>query len=85
MSQSFIAIDPRLGSLTQWADQTSLTLYDLVAVPRLSREEDWRGWAREVCGDPTIAAFGPPDPDAFVDWRDWASHFNESILSRSGA
>jgi len=85
MSRSFMAIDPRLGSAIEWADQTSLTLYDLTAVPRLTREEDWRGWARELCDDPVIAAFNPPSPDAHENWRDWAAYFNESILSRSGA
>lgn len=85
MSASFSAVDPIFLDATSWADATSLTLYDLAAVPRLTREEDWREWARGICGDPKVAAFNPPDPDAYGNWRDWALHFNASILSRSAA
>jgi hypothetical protein len=84
MSHSFIAVDPRLFGVVEWADATALTLYDLTAVPRLNRVEDWQEWAKDVCGDPNIAAYEPPNPTAYDDWRTWASLFNESIL-RSAA
>ena len=79
----FIAVDPYYFDAVPWADETSMTLYNICTVPRLSVEDEWRGWAREVCDDPLIATCEPPNPDAFDDWREWASLFNNSILSRS--
>jgi hypothetical protein len=82
----FTPVDPRvMDSAVSWADATALTLYNIATVPRLTREDDWRGWAMELIGDPSIASFGPPSPDALDDWREWAFLFNEALLSRSAA
>lgn len=80
---SLIPIDPRFVDLYRWADETVGLLYDVSAVPRLDAPGEWLPWARDVVGTPAIAAFNPPDPDHFADWREWAVEFNEAISSRS--
>lgn len=80
---SLVPVDPRLVDLPRWADETFGLLYDLSAVPRLDAqgEREWIDWARLLVGTPAIAAFNPPDPDSFADWRDWAVRFNEAITA----
>lgn len=72
-------IDPRFLSATQWCDATALALTSLTNVPRLRHEEAWQEWALAVLVIPAIAAFSPPDPRFFGDWRAWAERFVQCV------
>ncbi len=78
-------VDPQAVDVVRWADETAAMLYDLTAVPRLDAPGEWSVWAASVIGLPAIAAFNPPDPVSFADWRAWAVRFNEAMTSRSTA
>jgi len=78
-------VDPQGVDVLRWADETGAMLYDLAAEPRLDAAGEWRSWAASVIGLPAIAAFQPPDPVLFADWRAWAARFNEAMTSRSTA
>jgi hypothetical protein len=78
-----VPVQPIFVDVYRWADETVGLLYDVAAVPRLDAPGEWLPWAREIVGTPAIAAFNPPDPDRYADWRAWAVEFNEAISSRS--
>jgi hypothetical protein len=80
----FVPVDPFYASIEAWADETVGMLYNLSAVPRLDAPGEWIGWATDLIGLPAIAAYNPPDPKTFDDWREWAMRFNEAMTSRSG-
>lgn len=72
-------IDPRGVTLTQWANFTTPLLAPFGISPILITEEAWRPWARSVIQLPGIAQQRPPDPEAFLDWREWAFRFNQAV------
>jgi hypothetical protein len=79
-----VPVIPMFMTMQEWADETTRTLYDVAAVPRLEAqgEQDWADWARLLVGTPAIAAFNPPDPELFADdWRTWAIRFNEALTA----
>lgn len=80
---SLVPVAPLFTDLQRWADETVGLLYDVAAVPRLvaQGERDWVDWARLLVGTPAIAAYNPPDPEGYADWRDWAVRFNEAITA----
>lgn len=69
-------IDPRGMTPIEWTDRMALLLR--VQPLKLSRNEDWRAWARHVKQDPSIARHNPPDPD-FFEFEDWAFRFNQVV------
>jgi hypothetical protein len=72
-------IDPRQLTVTQWADAMTLQLTGFSQPPRLDSPDWWQGWALVVNQSPRIAAFNPPNPYAFSDWREWAMRFNQAV------
>lgn len=72
-------IDPRYLSVTQWTDAMRLQLEGRSAPPRLDDPNAWADWALIVVQAPRIAKMNPPDPRKFLDWRDWASRFNQAV------
>lgn len=71
-------ITPVAMSVTEWTDQTSLSLEIYGIIPKLDAPDRWRDWAATVIALPGISATNPPDPNAFEDWKAWAYLFNES-------
>jgi hypothetical protein len=74
-----VNIDPRLLTTIQWTDAMTLQLVGYAQPPRLDEPERWQEWALVVNLAPRIAAFNPPNPYAFNDWRDWATRFNQAV------
>lgn len=48
--------------------------------PRLDDPHDWQVWALTVVQSPRIAAFNPPNPLEFTQWREWAQRFNQTVV-----
>lgn len=71
-------IDPRYLTAQQWTDAVNLTLAAVAPLPRMLTN-DWQAWALGVLAVPAIAAFYPPDPRGFTDWRSWAERFIQSV------
>jgi hypothetical protein len=72
-------IDPRDVPVIEWCAQTALVLSKFTTVPRLLDPNGWKFWALNVIQSPKVAAFFPPDPSYFTDWRDWAVRFNQMV------
>ena len=72
-------IDPRGLSVFEWTDFMATELLGRSLPPRLDDSDKWKGWALQVCQSPRIAAFNPPNPLQFDDWRQWAERFNQTV------
>lgn len=72
-------IDPRGLTVIEWTDYMTDELVGFSAPPRLDDPAEWRTWALAVCQSPRIAAFNPPSPIHFRDWREWAERFNQTV------
>lgn len=72
-------IDPRGLSVIEWTDYMTDELVGFSAPPRLDDPAEWLAWALAVCQSPRIAAFNPPSPIPFRDWREWAERFNQVV------
>lgn len=67
-------------TVVEWTDYMGSELSQFGLIPRLMDEERWReDWAAPVMGLAGIAAFQPPDPYSFEDWRVWADGFNKAL------
>jgi len=73
-------LDPRGLSVMQWTDFMTNELIGFSQPPRLDDPLSWRTWALTVCQSPRIAAFSPPNPFQFSDWREWAERFNQTVV-----
>lgn len=73
-------IDPRGLAVTDWTDFMTTQLVGYSVPPRLDDPKSWQTWALVVCQSPRIAAFNPPNPLTFTDWRDWAERFNQAVV-----
>lgn len=62
-----------------WAESSIIPLSKYLVVPRLMHPDAWKEWANSIIQVNKIAAFGPPQPDRFDNWRDWAHHFNLAV------
>lgn len=74
-------ISPQGMSAVEWIDAMSDRLWTLGAIPRVSREEDWREWGAALLSLPSIHGILLPDPYQFDDWRRWAERINEAFSS----
>ncbi len=72
-------IDPRGMNVQDWTDFMVQSLTGLSQPPRLDNPKKWQTWALVVCQSPRIAALNPPNPLFFVDWREWAERFNQTV------
>lgn len=73
-------IDPHGLSVMQWTDFMTQNLTGFSEPPRLDNPDDWHVWALTVTLSPRIAAFNPPNPLQFSDWRQWAERFNQTVV-----
>jgi hypothetical protein len=62
-----------------WTDAMNFALRDFGVVGRLDSPDDWQNWAAQVVQLPGIAAFDPPWPTRFDDWRAWADQLNLAV------
>jgi hypothetical protein len=65
-------INPSGLSLRDWADSVVLAAGSSWAFGRLDDETRWKEWATGFVRARPFAQRGPPDPNMFDDWRDWA-------------
>jgi hypothetical protein len=72
-------IDPRGMTVTEWTDFMTQNLTGYSQPPRLDDPKEWQFWALLVAQSPRIAAFNPPNPLEFNDWRAWAERFNQTV------
>jgi len=71
-------IDPTFMEAVEWTDRMAMLLPRIQPI-KINREEDWKAWARHVLQSAEISRHNPPNPEAFSDWREWASRFNETV------
>lgn len=74
-----ITIIPRFISVRDWTAQTTMMLISFGTIPKLLKEDEWRGWAAAVVVLPEIAAVNAPRPEGFATWQDWATAFNAQL------
>lgn len=74
-----MTIDPRDMSVKEWCDYMVLELDVFGAAPILLDPDKWKDWARVVIEFPGVSKFGPPRPESFDDWRQWAIRFNQAV------
>ena len=72
-------IYPRNLTVKQWCDFNVPQLATYGQVPFLVDETQWQLWGIEICKNPGIAAFNPPNPLFFSDFYDWAERFNSAV------
>lgn len=72
-------IDPRYLSVVEWADFVCLAISVTAPPMKLQDPSQWVIWAYTIIAVPSVAAFSPPDPRGFSDWRTWAERFVEAV------
>lgn len=72
-------VDPRGMTVEDWAETMILPLSKLILPPRLVPPMTWKDWANQLIQLPEILALGPPQPDKYQDWREWAFQFNQVV------
>jgi hypothetical protein len=72
-------INPNSLTVIEWTDYMAVDLVGFSLPPRLDDPNEWQLWALVVNQSPRIAAFNPPNPYAFTEWRDWAMRFNQAV------
>lgn len=73
-------IDPRIvKDVVEWSDFMTAPLLPLSIFRRLDDPEKWQEWAYHLVQSQKIAAFNPPDPRLFDDWKEWAFRFNQVV------
>lgn len=65
-------------NLRDWADQIALDLDSFGAFGRLSDETKWQDWAMQLLNNTSLNE-NIPTPYNFVNWRDWAERFCQSV------
>ena len=70
-------IDPTDMTAVEWTDQMALFLP--IIPMKIGSESEWREWAYHVIQNSEISRFNPPNPDFFLNWREWADRFNEVV------
>jgi hypothetical protein len=65
--------------VVNWAAQTTTMLAPYGTVPKLTDPSQWKSWASVVINIPSIAALGPPRPEPYAEWQDWARQFNQTV------
>lgn len=70
-------IDPRYMDVVEWTDRMAQILP--FTVSRLLDEALWQDWAFKLVQEPQIAAYNPPSPAQFTDWREWAERLNQVV------
>jgi hypothetical protein len=76
-----VIINPTRMRPTEWADRMALGLWQFGPVPRMSRDEDWKEWARAVLTLPGVADQQPPNPDQFENFEEWATYFTDAVTT----
>jgi hypothetical protein len=67
-------------SVMEWAEAMILPLSSKIVCPRLLNGDQWRDWGNKLIQFPAIAAYNPPQPEKFNDWREWAYQFNQTVV-----
>lgn len=65
-------------NLRDWADQIALDLDSFGAFGRLGDETKWQDWAMQLLNNTSLNE-NIPTPYNFVNWRDWAERFCQSV------
>lgn len=64
-------INPSLSTLLEWA-HSLLVDFPEQAPLILTDESDWKRWAAELTKTSYFSNSSIPNPNSFVEWRDWA-------------
>ena len=62
-------------------DWFDFTTFDLTGVGQLDRYEgDWKACASSWLRNPNLTAKKAPRPEAFDNFQEWASRFNQAVF-----
>ena len=66
--------------VVEWCNVMVDELIQFGQAPKIHEESQWVFWADAVLLLPGVAAFNPPNPHFFNDWRVWADAFNLAVI-----